>query len=290
MATTEFTENLIPLTTTDKATCSLWKLETATSQPHKNIFLTHGTYSDKRSISGIAKYLAKAGYTCWLMEWRAHGASPTTHTLYNYETIGLQEVKAVLDYLFLQLQLEHIDTVQHSAGGILQTMCLIRYPQYISKIKRSVFFGSQAFAVGNSGWKKIQLVGAKIATKLMGGSAGQKAGKPHDESYYMMKQWFDWNIQGNFLGHDGLNYQQKMPTVTIPTLQIAASGDTFVAPRYACQAFLDAFKNPENKLLYVSKKTGYAEDYTHSRMVLSRNAEKEIYPQVLEWLKVGCSK
>lgn len=285
MSELAFTEILIPLSTSDGATCSLWKLLTNNSQSNQNIFLTHGTYSDKRSISGIAKYLAKAGYTCWLMEWRAHGASPTTDTIYDYETIGLQEVKVVFDYFFQELQLEHIHTVQHSAGGILQTMCLIRNPQYISKIKCSVFFGSQAFSVGNNRWKKLQLIAAKIATKVMGGSAGQKTGKPHDESYYMMKQWFDWNIQGEFLGRDGLDYQQQMPKISIPILQIAAAGDTFVAPRYACQVFIDAFENPQNELLYVGKNTGYAEDYTHSRMVLSRNAEKEIYPQVLDWLR-----
>ena len=163
-----FSEQLIPITTADRAVASLHKISTTDDRRDKNIFLTHGTYSDKRSLLGIAQYLAKAGYTCWILEWREHGASPATDTIYNYEWIALYELKAVFEYLFKVEKITHLDTVQHSAGGLLQTMFLIKNPEYISKIGRSVFFGSQSFGAGYNVWRRFILLLFKGFTKLSG--------------------------------------------------------------------------------------------------------------------------
>ncbi|MFK7932347.1 MAG: alpha/beta hydrolase [Saprospiraceae bacterium] len=278
-----FSEQLIPITTDDNAVASLHKL-TSDNSVDKNIFLTHGTYSDRRSLMGIAQYLAKEGYTCWLLEWREHGTSPATNTIYNYEWIALYELKAVFEYLFEVEKITHLDTVQHSAGGLLQTMFLVKNPQYIDKIGRSVFFGSQSFGAGYNAWRKSILLLFKGFTKLSGGSHATRTGKAHDESYHLMKQWFDWNIHVHFKGMDGKDYRDEMPKITIPTLFVTAVGDTFVAPIQGCRAFADAFQNSDNQLIRVGKEFGYAEDYNHSRMILSRNAEREIYPNVLKWL------
>src|SRR5688572_3601759 len=39
------------------------------------VVLTHGTFSNYRSCMGLAEYLAKAGFACWVFDWRGHGAS-----------------------------------------------------------------------------------------------------------------------------------------------------------------------------------------------------------------------
>ena len=87
---------------------------------------------------------------------------------------------------------------------------------------------------------------------LTGGIPARKTGSPHDEDYFMMKQWFDWNLSKKFVGKNDFDYQPQMPKITIPILSIAAKGDTFIAPKAGCEQFLNAFKNPKNKLLFCS--------------------------------------
>jgi len=99
-----------------------------------------------------------------------------------------------------------------------------------------------------------------------------------------MKQWFDWNLSNNFIGENGKDYRLEMPKIKIPILAIGGTGDKFIAPISGCKNFLSRFKNPNNKFLSCGRANGYAEDYNHSRLIYSRNSEREIYPKVLQWL------
>lgn len=112
-------------------------------------------------------------------------------------------------------------------------------------------------------------------------------GRPHNEDYCCMKQWFDWNLSKNFISETGRNYALEMSKIQIPILSISGAGDKFVAPMIGCKEHLLKFKNCENKLLHCGKNKGFQEDYSHSRLIYSRNAKKEIYPEVLKWIKAG---
>ena len=86
--------NKIILTTDDSAEIVLWKCSSEKSPGHKHIFLTHGTFSNRKVLLGIMEFLVEQGYTCWIMEWRGHGDSPKPSERYNFETIGLYDVPA----------------------------------------------------------------------------------------------------------------------------------------------------------------------------------------------------
>jgi len=79
---------------------ALWKVTSPKSSSTKNIFLTHGTFSNKKICSAIAAYLIQNGYTCYILEWRNHGSSSKIDAAYNFERIGKQDVQTALDYLF----------------------------------------------------------------------------------------------------------------------------------------------------------------------------------------------
>jgi len=278
-------EELHLINTADKATIALWQIVDDQNDTGQSIFLTHGTFSDKRICLGIAKYLAALGYTCWIMEWRNHGASPRTNESFSFETIGLFDVKAALQHLRDKVGVEKISCITHSGGGICLTMCLIKNPSYLAMIHRISFFACQAFGAATSRLHYWQIVGAKYLTRLLSVSPGTKQGHPHNETYYTMKQWYDWNINKQFKGADGFNYMPNMQSIKSPILSICAKGDSFIAPKEGCAAFLTAFENPTNKLLYCSVKDGFLEDYDHGRIMLSRNAAKELWPVVKEWIE-----
>ncbi len=277
-------ETLQLLKTDDAQQIALWKINLTNQSSNQHIFLTHGTFSDKRICLGIAHYFAELGYTCWIMEWRNHGASPSTTVPFNFETIALLDIKAAFTYLVDELGLTNLSCITHSGGGICLTMFLIKYPEYCKSINSMIFFGCQAFGAADSFLKRQRIVGMKWMARLIGHIPGTKNGRPHDETYYTMEQWFDWNLTATFKGANDFDYLPLMKHLTIPILSVCGEGDKYIAPLIGSTAFLDAFENNKNELLVCGKKGGYLEDYDHGRILLSKGAAKEIWPKAKEWI------
>lgn len=277
-------EQLIKLPTFPNEYLALWKINHENSDPSKNIFLTHGTYSDRRVCMGIASYLVENGHTCWILEWRAHGSSSPTKSDFTFETVAKKEYLIVFDYLFKTLKINSLNCVLHSGGGAMLSMFLVNNPQYIEKINSAVFFGSQAASVGFTFKNRVILHLTSWFTELLGYSPAKIFGRPHDETAYTMRLWYQWNITGVFSGEEQFDYKQYMPKINFPILAFCGANDKFIAPVQACQKFLDAFQNPKNKLVYCSKKNGFLEDYDHGRVLHSSSARKEIWPRALEWI------
>lgn len=279
-------KELLHITTSDNVKVALWKIKPKTGVTSKHVFLTHGTFSNKKVLLGIASYLVEKGHTCWLMEWRNHGNSSKTKQKFNFETIAKLDVPAVFNYLFEKEKIKKLDCITHSGGGIVLSMFLIKNPSYISKIDTITLFGCQVCGAATSFKNRFIIKLGKSASKIIDFFPAKTIGSSeHNESYYTMKQWFDWNLDRNFYGENQFNYGNKLAKITIPILSVCAKGDVFIAPKKGCESFLDSFQNSENKLLYCAKEKGFLEDYTHGRMILSKNAKKEIYPIVLDWIK-----
>jgi len=262
---------------------ALWKVSDK-GDDTRHIFLTHGTFSNRKVCMGMAEYLAENGFTCWVLEWRNHGESDPYKGKFNFETVAKEEFLLVFDYFFNQLKIKSIDCVTHSGGGLCLTMFLVHHPDYISKINTAVFFGAQTTgaAVGAKNYWRIAI--GQYLSWLLGYVPASLVGSPHNESHYFMRLWYDWSLKREFRGENGFHYTPEMPMIDFPILSINGAGDTLIAPRQGCENFLNAFKNPKNKFLFCSISGGYKEDYNHSRMMHSRNAQAEIYPKVLDWI------
>lgn len=268
----------------DPATLALWKIYDPILSNGKDVFLTHGTFSNRKICLAISEFLANNGYTCWILEWRNHGDSSKIAGPYNFEIIGKEDITAAFNYLFVNEKIEQLDCVTHSGGGISLTIHLIENPKNISKINRMVFFACQSSGVGQTARNRLLLKIGKKISKALGCLPAQKLGWPHDEKHSFMEQWFDWNLSNDFKSRADKDYRLEMPKITNPILAIGGKGDKFIAPIAGCKSFLSRFNNPNNKFLSCGITTGYTENYNHSRLIYSRNAEREIYPVVLEWL------
>lgn len=264
---------------------ALWKIYEDNLPKKGDVFLTHGTFSDKRVCRGIATFLANKGYHAWILEWREHGSSGGNDRPFNFESIGLEDIPAALGYLKEVEKLENIDAVTHSGGGICLTMALVKYPHYGTFIKSMTIFGCQAFGAANRSSNYLKILFGKYLGILLGTFHGRKMGRAHDESYYTMKQWYEWNLERKFLGEDGRDYRAAMSSIEIPVFSIAAKGDTLIAPAEGCKLFLDAFQNPANRFWLLSQEAGNLEDYDHGRIMHSSSASKEIWPEVLGWME-----
>lgn len=307
------TENLKFVTTKDDVQIAIWHIFDHKKQQHlskntplkaQNIFLTHGTFSDKKTCIRIAEYLAEFGHHCYIMEWRGHGASSAPKDKFNFETVATYDYKATFRYLFEKLKLDNLHCVTHSGGGIGLTMFLIQNPDYIDKINSASMFACQAYSAALHLMNRLKIFIAKYLNRLSGYIPAQrlKLG-PVNESYHTMKQWYDWNLQKNF--HSSflkqhmfdtasmdtcatddapLDYRQHMPKITIPIYAISAKGDMFISPTLGCRALFNDFKNPVNVFREYSLSHGDLDDYTHSRILNSRHAAEEIWPTVAAWI------
>tara|TARA_R110002051_G_scaffold298141_1_gene364908 strand:+ start:1923 stop:2882 length:960 start_codon:yes stop_codon:yes gene_type:complete len=313
------TENLTFVRTKDNVQIAIWHIFDSEKQPHladcathkaQNIFLTHGTFSDKKTCLRIAEYLAILGHHCYIMEWRAHGASSTPKDKFNFETVATYDYEATFRYFFEELKLNNLHCVTHSGGGIGLTMFLIQNPHYIDKINSASMFACQAYGAASNPISYVKILVVKLLTRLLGYIPAKKLKLgPFNESYYTMSQWYNWNLRKNFhssfikqgdMNESDMNknrapytfadnqpfdYRQHMPTITIPIYAISAKGDKFISPTQGCQSLFNDFDNPINVFREYSLSNGDLDDYSHSRILNSRPATKKVWPTVAAWIE-----
>jgi predicted alpha/beta hydrolase len=281
------TETALQLRTDDGVSVALWKLQGARERgPRSDVFMTHGTFSDRRVCLGLARHLASLGHTCWILEWRGHGSSQQDVAPFDMETVALFDVKAALTHLLEREGIKRLDCVTHSGGGLALTMCLVRHRHLVEHIGKVVLFACQSCHAAVSRLRWLQLLATKLAGKLMGRLPGKRLGIGiQDESYTMMKQWFDWNLTRTFTGHDGLDYLAQMPSIGVPVMAVFAEGDRFIAPPAACQQYLEAFKSERNKALHCATAQGFSQNFDHAGVMHSSAAKREIWPAAQAWLE-----
>lgn len=323
------TRTLHLVTTNDNEKIAVWKVigtaknDTTPNTPTtglsditaQNIFLTHGTFSDKQTCLKIAEYLASLGHHCYIMEWRGHGDSSLPKEKFNFETVATYDYEATFRYFFDELKLDNLHCVTHSGGGVGLTMFLIQNPSYIDKVNSISMFACQAYGAVLNPISHAKILAAKLVTRLIGYiPAKQLKVGPFNESYHTMTQWYDWNLRKNFKSSfldkaafdksdtnteelnessqqpnnasaDRLDYRHHMSKVTIPIYAISARGDNFISPTRGCRLFFDGFKRSTNVFREYSLSNGDLDDYTHSRIMISRNAATEIWPTVTAWIE-----
>lgn len=278
-------EVLIRLLSQDQVSLALWKISSPASQP-RHLFMTHGTFSDRRICLGLARHLAERGFTCWILEWRGHGDSQRDPPPFNFETVALFDVAAALRYLLEEEGIARLHCVTHSGGGLALAMCLLRHPHFNQTIGKIALFACQAGYAAQTPWRRLRLIGMREACRLAGRLPGKRLGiGVQDESWHMMRQWFDWNIHRRFNGADGFDYLRRLPQISAPILAVFAENDSLIAPPSACRQFLAAFKGQENQALFCSVAAGFSAGYNHARVMHSSSASKEVWPLLLDWLE-----
>lgn len=278
------TENVSFVSTKDTVKIAIWEVfdnekshqrSNDAANKGQNIFLTHGTFSDKKTCLRIAEYLAGLGHHCYIMEWRGHGTSSNPKDKFNFETVATYDFAAAFAYLFNELKLSNLHCITHSGGGACLTMFLIQHPHYIDKINSISMFACQVYGAIVSPKNHFKIVAAKLFTRLFGYIPAKKLKLgPINENYYTMNQWYEWNLHKNFhssfikqndidakgikksafdsnrqqsaADSESFDYRQYMPTITTPIYAISAKGDKFISPTQGCLSLFNDFNQPTN--------------------------------------------
>ncbi|MEO0895215.1 MAG: alpha/beta fold hydrolase [Bacteroidota bacterium] len=277
-------EEKILLSAPNNIQIALWNIKADTSLPQKHVFLTHGTFSNRKVCMGMADFLCQKGYNCWILEWRNHGESSKTED-FSFEQLANEDFKLAFDYLFQQEGIKYLDCITHSGGGILLTLYFIFHKEYIDQIKSITTFACQSYGAANNLSSYLKVLSGHVLGGILGKLPSRYVGGVHDEPHVFMKQWNRWNMSGRFTGDKGRDYTADMNKIHVPVLAIAGGGDTFIAPENGCRKYWENFPHPANQFWLCSKENGFRENYSHSRVMHSRNAAEEIYPKVFEWLE-----
>lgn len=252
------------------------------------VILAHGTFSNYRTCGGLARYLAERGHDCWLLDFEGHGCSDKALPPPDFEAMFLSGAFAALDHIDKTIG-GKIHWVGHSGGGLAALMALARRPELAERMHSLVMLGSQASDAGHSVSRRAVLRLFLLLTRLLGFVPARllRLG-PEDEVAEVMLQWYRWNLRAQWQGVGDFDYlkalQEQGSTVALPVLAMAGTGDRFIAPPEACRKLHALLPGSANVWQECGTDEGFVEDFTHSRLISSRAAARQIWPRVADWL------
>ncbi|WP_199103156.1 alpha/beta fold hydrolase [Aquitalea sp. ASV11] len=249
------------------------------------LILAHGTFSNQRSCAPLASHLAARGWQCWLFDWRGHGHSDTPRRSFDFETLAMQDVPAVLRAVEENCAPLRPFWLGHSAGAVIAAMWLARQAPACERLAGLQMLAAQASSRQRS-WamqQKIRLISCLLPLRRQIASHWMPLAT-EAESSRLLRQWCRWNLQGRMQGKDGFDYLAALGRQQLPVLALAGGGDDFISPADGCQRLLDSFGSTNKRYVLCSQAQGFVEDYSHERLLLSKNAKNEIWPLLENWL------
>lgn len=258
------------------------------SSEYPPIVMTHGTFSNAKICLQMAEYLHENGHDVWVYEWIGHGKSHYGDMRPDAEGFAHHDVPLVLDTVLNQTGAPACHWVAHSGGGFLPLMFMAKNPDRQHQLNTIVGIGSQTTGAGATLKGKLLTVSVSMLMHTIKRVPGPRFGLgPEDETSDFLKQWGTWNRTGKWLGRGGFDYHNGMGQVRIPTL-LFAGGDDPIAPASGCRRLFESLGGEQKQFVLCAKSNGYKEDYNHPRLIASKSARAEIWPQVLQFVTKHC--
>lgn len=248
------------------------------------VILAHGMFSNYRVCRGLAGHLSSLSFECWILDFQGHGFSDSPVQEPDFETTCLEDTSAVLNFVQGRNEVP-IYWVGHSGGGLAILMHIARYPSQQKQLSGIVTIACQAYGAGFNWHRRLAFRFGRLLFRLIGTVPGKalKLG-PENEFVRVLDQWLCWTISQAWTGSDGFDYKTRVGIIELPVLSIAANGDKVIAPVSGCEKLHNDLGSADKTFLCFGADQGYLEDYTHARVISSRNASTDVWPIVAEWL------
>ncbi len=262
--------------------------------PEKSGFplvLVHGSFTNRGfwlspKGQGFARYLVEQGFDVWLFEQRGHGLSPRNqdYSRNTVERYARYDVPAVHE--FIEEKTGRFPAwVGHSLGGtMIATAVAAGFCD--NTIPAFVMFGTQVVRPNLA--LQVPLLGqitrGVVSFKQELDGRKLKIGPENEPA----------GVINEYLARHSLLGRWKLPSTNepllprwkeecIPMLGVSAAGDTTDPAKY-CQRFYRMYGGPKEELL-LGTENGFSKDFAHIDMVVSKEAELEVWPKVSNWLK-----
>jgi hypothetical protein len=159
-------------------------------------------------------------------------------------------------------------------------------------VASAALFGSQ---ISRTYWPlKVPPVewGGRLLLKRFSVISGARLKRgPEDEPIGLALESLRWyGLFGRF-GDAERDWWAGLAEVRVPLLAVAAAGDR-QDPPWACRKLLEQFGSPISEFLCLGKENGFASDFGHVEMLVSKEAQREVWPLVARWLDKhpGCRR
>jgi pimeloyl-ACP methyl ester carboxylesterase len=255
------------------------------------VILLHGSFSNRRfwyspKAIGLGAHLARAGFDVWIAEMRGHGLSPRNqqykgNRVSDYARYDLPAIGA-----FVREQTSQAPHwIGHSLGGTTLTAAL--GGQYLDEqhVASVALFGSQISRVY---WPlKVPPVewGGRLLLKRFAHVSGSRLKRgPEDEPIGLVLESLRWyGLFGRF-GDSDSDWWAGLAEVKVPVLAVSAEGD-HQDPAWACHKLLKQFGSATREYLCLGRKSGFSDNFGHVEMLVSKPAQREVWPLVEHWLQ-----
>ncbi|HSK20969.1 MAG TPA: alpha/beta fold hydrolase [Longimicrobiales bacterium] len=252
------------------------------------VILAPGTFSNwsfwlGTRGTGFARELARRGFEAWVVDLRGHGRSqrPAPGERWNFDDWGRLDLPAVIRAAHDEGRTPLL--VGHSAGGASVLAALAGTGGLESGVAAAAIIATPLPWLQR--WRRAGAWAMRFASRHMDAFPARLLGLgPEDELPGVMEQWMDWNLRGRWIGRDGTDYSTALTRLRLPLLFIAGSGDRRFAPPAACRGLFDLAGSPDRLFIEAGIDTGFSRDYGHADLIVSRDARREIWPLLADWL------
>ncbi len=267
------------------------------------VLFVHGSIENGRvfysnSGRGLAPFLARRGFDCYVADLRGRGASrPAISSSSHYgQTEAIVEDLAALAAAIEKRRGEILQHwVAHSWGGVLVSSHLARFPERIPRVASLTYFGvKRRILVRNLarllmidlGWRGIHTLVAAVVGYLPARRLGFGSDNETRRSHAQCRAWVrdgPWIDPG-----DGFDYGGALRAVSLPRcLYLAAARDGCLGNPQDVQAFIAESGPHECHFRLLARARGNLHDYGHISMLTHPDAERDHFPLVSSWIAGG---
>lgn len=276
------------ITAADGVTLALHSIGPAHGRP---VILAPGTFSNWRfwlgtRQTGFARLLAARGFRAHVLDFRGHGASQreAPGQRWTFDNWGRLDVPAAVRAVAEEGRRPLL--VGHSAGGASILAALAAEPDVHDVVDGAIIVATPLPWLQR--WRRVGAWAMRLAARHMRTFPARVAGLgPEDELPGVMEQWMDWNIRGQWVGDDGSDYTVALRNVRTPLLFLSGLGDHRFSPPHAVEGLHDLVGSPRKLLVMAGIDTGFSRDFGHVDIVVSREAQAETWPLMLDWLRAA---
>ena len=265
------------------------------------VFMLHSTLQDGSTFysddgHGLACYLARKGYDVFVADLRGKGKSwPSVNSssaFGNHQAIN-EDIPALLEKIISKRGRIPQIWIGHGWGSVLMASFYARYGDGVCPVAKMAHFAARRqIQTTNSSkkflidfiWRKlgkwlIVLNGYMPARLLRMGVTNES--KANYRDYLQWSSSDDWRDAEDGFSYGEAILKQQLP----PSFYFAASSDKAYGDPVDVREFMKELGPHDGRLMVLSRHGGNLRNYSHMDMVRHKDADKDHFPLLLDWLQ-----